>query len=153
MFLMEHDLWLCPALITKEKKAFPGPFVLLPLLCCSFLLLDISPAVAGTPSSLSLLGENGAHCQQRCPGCNYKPEGSLLWHEEYCIYSGSLARTGDPKLAGPTAALLSFKTPQKFSPVNPSSMLEHLWLCSRWQCSTARCQDEPVHFSILCILL
>lgn len=77
---MEHDLWLCPALITKEKKAFPGPFILLPLLCCSFLLLDDSPAAAGTPSSLSLLGGNGAPCQQWCPGCNYRPEGSpVAW--------------------------------------------------------------------------
>lgn len=77
----------------------------------------------------------------------------LLWHAEYCIYSGHLARTGDPKLAGPIAALLSIKTPQEFSPISPSSMLEHLWLCSRWQCSTARCQDQPVHFPIICISL
>lgn len=140
-------------MITKEEKAFPGPFILLPLLCCSFLVLDGSPAAAVTPSCLcwgemvlpASRGVLDAIINQR----------DLLWHEEYflCIYSGSLARTGDPKLAGPTAALLSFKTLHKFSPLNPSCMLEHLWLCSRWQCSIARCQDEPVHFSIVCISL
>lgn len=71
----------------KKKEIFPRSFCTASPAVLFFLLLDSSPAVAGTPSSLSLLGGNGAPCQQRCPGCNYKPEGSpvacgilhLLW--------------------------------------------------------------------------
>lgn len=84
---MEHDLWLCPALITREKKSFPVLSYCFP--CCAVLFCSwVVPQLwQELPALRPCWGEMVAPRQQRCPGCYYKPERSpvargishLLW--------------------------------------------------------------------------
>lgn len=147
LFLMEHDL--CSVQLWSLKKRKLSQVLSCCFPCCDVLFCTwIIPQLQQELPSCVPAGGNGAPSPAELSWMQLQTRG-IPCGMKNIVFTLDI---GDTKLAGPTAAFLSFQTPHKSSATTPPSMLEHLWLCSRWQCSTARCQDEPVHFSIICIL-